>query len=141
LGEEVRYLQLLQPVPTALAEQAEAVQQGSRDYQELSLSRSGPKKLFRITLTVTLLLTILSAIAASFPLAGWVPGPPAMLAAGTRAVAEGDFRPVKDYSGRDELGLLMQSFNAMTRQLDEARALVGRKQQELEHANARLASV
>ena len=53
-------------------------------------------------------------------------GPLSMFAAGTRAVAEGDFRPVKDYSGRDELGMLTQSFNAMTRQLNEARSMVER---------------
>jgi nitrogen fixation/metabolism regulation signal transduction histidine kinase len=141
LGEELRLLQLVQPVPPLLAENAEAIQQGWRDYQQLSLSRAGLKRIFRITMTVTLLLTVFSAIAASFLLAGWMTGPLSMLAAGTRAVATGDFRPVKDYAGRDELGMLTQSFNAMTRQLEEARALVERNQQELERANARLASV
>jgi nitrogen fixation/metabolism regulation signal transduction histidine kinase len=141
LGEEARYLQLLQPVPPALAENAEAVQQGWRDYQTLSLSRAGLNRIFRITMAVTLMLTVFSAIAASFLLAGWMTGPLSMLAAGTRAVAEGDFRPVKDYTGRDELGVLTQSFNAMTRQLEEARALVESNQGELERANARLASV
>ena len=141
LGDEQRLLQFVQPVSPSLAENAEAVQQGWRDYQALALSRVGLKRIFRITMTVTLLLTVFSAIAASFLLAGWLTGPLSMLAAGTRAVAEGDFRPVKDYSGRDELGVLTQSFNAMTRQLDEARALVERNQQELERANARLASV
>jgi nitrogen fixation/metabolism regulation signal transduction histidine kinase len=140
-GDDLRLLQLVQPVPPSLAENAEAVQQGWRDYQELSLSRSGLKRIFRITMTVTLTLTVFSAIASSFLLAGWMTGPLSMLAAGTRAVAAGDFRPVKDYSGRDELGVLTQSFNAMTRQLEEARALVERNQQELERANARLASV
>jgi nitrogen fixation/metabolism regulation signal transduction histidine kinase len=141
LGDDLRLLQLVATVPPSLAENAEAVQQGWRDYQELSLSRAGLKRIFRITMTVTLLLTVFSAIASSFLLAGWMTGPLSMLAAGTRAVAEGDFRPVKDYSGRDELGVLTQSFNAMTRQLEEARALVERNQQELERANARLASV
>ena len=141
LGEEMRLLQLLQPVPQTLAGNAEAVQQGWRDYQELALGREALKRIFRITMTVTLLLTVFSAIAASFLLAGWMTGPLAMLAAGTRAVAEGDFRPVKDYSGRDELGVLTQSFNAMTRQLEEARALVEHNQQELERANSWLASV
>jgi nitrogen fixation/metabolism regulation signal transduction histidine kinase len=141
LGDDQRLLQLVQPVSPSLAENAEAVQQGWRDYQALALSRIGLKRLFRITMTVTLLLTVFSAISASFLLAGWLTGPLSMLAAGTRAVAEGDFRPVKDYAGRDELGVLTQSFNAMTRQLEEARALVERNQQELERANARLASV
>jgi nitrogen fixation/metabolism regulation signal transduction histidine kinase len=141
LGDDLRLLQLVQTVPPSLAENAEAIQQGWRDYQQLSLARAGLKRIFRITMTVTLLLTVFSAIAASFLLAGWMTGPLSMLAAGTRAVAEGDFRPVKDYAGRDELGVLTQSFNAMTRQLEEARALVERNQHELERANARLASV
>ena len=64
-----------------------------------------------------------------------------MLEAGTRAVAEGDFRPLKDYVGRDELGALTQSFNAMMRQLEEARSQVVRTRLGLEQANARLASV
>jgi nitrogen fixation/metabolism regulation signal transduction histidine kinase len=141
LGEENRLLQLVHPVPSALSENAEAVQAGFRDYQELSLSRIGLKRIFRVTLTVTVLLTVFSAIAAAFLLAGWMTGPLSMLAAGTRAVAEGDFRPVKDYVGRDELGVLTQSFNAMTRQLEDARAQVERNRVELELANARLASV
>jgi nitrogen fixation/metabolism regulation signal transduction histidine kinase len=141
LADEGRLLQLVQRVSPALAENAEAVQQGYRDYQQLALSRDGLKRVFRITMTVTLLLTMFSAIAASFLLAGWLTGPLSMLAAGTRAVAEGDFRPVKDYSGRDELGVLTQSFNMMTRQLEDARAMVERNQQELQGANARLASV
>ncbi len=141
LGDESRLLQLVHPVPSALSENAEAVQAGFRDYQELSLSRIGLKRIFRVTLTVTVLLTVFSAIAAAFLLAGWMTGPLSMLAAGTRAVAEGDYRPVKDYVGRDELGVLTQSFNAMTRQLEDARAQVERNRVGLELANARLASV
>ena len=141
IGEDARLSPLLQPVPPTLADNAEAIAQGWRDYQELALSRTGLKRIFRTTMTVTLLLTMFSAIAASFLLAGWLTGPLAMLAAGTRAVAGGDFRPVKDYPRRDELGVLTQSFNAMTRQLEEARQLVERNQLALERANAQLASV
>ena len=139
--EELRFLQFVQPVPMALAQNAEAVQGGFCDYQELSLSRRGLKRIFRVTLTVTVLLTIFSAIAAAFLLAGWMTGPLSMLEAGTRAVAEGDFRPLKDYVGRDELGALTQSFNAMMRQLEEARSQVVRTRLGLEQANVRLASV
>jgi nitrogen fixation/metabolism regulation signal transduction histidine kinase len=58
-----RYLQLVQTVPTVLAENAEAVQQGFRDFQQLSLSREGLKRIFRITLTLTFLLTVFAAVA------------------------------------------------------------------------------
>jgi nitrogen fixation/metabolism regulation signal transduction histidine kinase len=141
LPDEHRYLQLVQPVPSALSENAEAVEQGRRDFQQLSLSREGLARIFRITLTLIFLLTVFSAVAASFLLSGWLTGPLSMLAAGTRAVAEGDYRPVKDYTGRDELGALTQSFNLMTRQLEDARMQVERNQRELERVNARLESV
>ncbi|GAA4409460.1 sensor histidine kinase [Quisquiliibacterium transsilvanicum] len=141
LADDSRYLQLVQPVPTALSQNAEAVQQGYRDFQELSLARAGLKRVFRITLTLIFLLTVFSAVAGAFLLAGWLTGPLSELAAATRAVAEGDFRQVKDYAGRDELGVLTGSFNAMTRQLQEARLLVERNQRELERVNARLESV
>jgi nitrogen fixation/metabolism regulation signal transduction histidine kinase len=139
--DESRYLQLLQPVPPALAENAEAVQQGFRDFQELSLSRGGLKRIFHITLTLTFLLTMLAAVSGAFLLAGWLTGPLSELAAATRSVAGGDFRPIKDYAGRDELGVLTRSFNGMTRQLQEARSLAESHQQELERVNARLESV
>lgn len=140
-ADDSRYLQLVQQVPTVLGENAEAVQQGYRDFQELSLARSGLKRIFRITLTLIFLLTVFSAVAGAFLLAGWLTGPLSDLAAATRAVAEGDFRQVKDYAGRDELGVLTGSFNAMTRQLQEARSLVERNQRELERLNVRLQSV
>ena len=141
LADDSRFLQLVQAVPSAMTDNAEAVEQGRRDFQELSLSRTGLKRIFSVTLTLIFLLTVFSAVAASFLLSGWLTGPLSMLAAGTRAVAEGDYRPVKDYSGRDELGLLTQSFNMMTRQLEDARMQVERNQRELERVNARLESV
>jgi nitrogen fixation/metabolism regulation signal transduction histidine kinase len=139
--DEQRILQLIQTVPSALAENAEAVQRGQRDYQELSLARQGLKRIYRVTLTLTLILTIFSAVAAAFLLAGWLTGPLTQLAAGTRAVAAGDFRPMRDYSGRDELGTLTESFNLMTRQLGDARAQVQRQQDELIEANVKLEGV
>ena len=140
-GEELRYLQLLQPVPLTLAINADAVAAGQREYQQLSLSRQGLKRIFNVTLTLTFLLTIFSSVAGAFLLSGWLTGPLTMLAAGTRAVAEGDYRPVKDYGGRDELGVLTQSFNLMTRQLEEARGQVANHQRDLEQAKARLERV
>ncbi len=139
--DDARYLQILQRVPTALAESAEAISQGRSDYLQLLESRVGLKRIFGVTLTLIFFLTAFASIAAAFLLSGWLTGPLSMLAAGTRAVAEGDFRPVKNYSGRDELGVLTESFNAMMRQLSEARRQVERNQRELERANARLESV
>jgi nitrogen fixation/metabolism regulation signal transduction histidine kinase len=139
--EEGAYLQLIQEVPALLAEHTDALEQGRRDFQQLALSRESLSRIFNVTLTLIFILTVFSAVAAAFLLSGWLTGPLSMLAAGTRAVAEGDYRPVKAYSGRDELGVLTQSFNMMTRQLEDARTLVERNQREIEQAHARLVSV
>ena len=134
-------LQLLQPVPASIAANAEALTSGYRDYQELSLARSGLSKIYTVTLTLTLLLAIFGAIAAAVLLSGSMTAPLLQLAEGTKKVAEGDYRPVKEYAGNDELNLLTQSFNAMTRQLTDARDAVEARSRELEHAKAYLERV
>ena len=131
-------LQVTQPVVPAVAEKAQALRTGYGEYQELSLSRNGLQRIYRLTLTLTLLLAMFAAIAGGMLLAGSMTAPLVELAAGTRAVAGGDFRPVREFPGNDELNLLPQSFNAMTRQLAEARAAVESRSRELEAARAYL---
>ena len=125
----------------SIAANAEALQNGYREYQELSLSRSGLKTIYGLTLTLTLLLSVFAAIAGSVLLASSMTAPLLQLAEGTKAVAEGNFRPVREYPGSDELNLLTQSFNAMTRQLTDARDAVEVKQREVENAKAYLERV
>jgi nitrogen fixation/metabolism regulation signal transduction histidine kinase len=141
LGEESRVLQLVQPVPKQLAQDAETVQAGYRDYQEQTLARRGLKRLYGITLTLTLLLALLSALALAFLLSDRLSAPLNVLVEGTRAVAQGDFSPRAAVSSRDELGVLTQSFNSMTVQLAEARAMAERNQSQLAHAKAHLESI
>lgn len=141
LNEDIRVLQLLQPVPKQLARDAETVQAVYRDYQELSLSRVGLKRLYALTLTLTLLLAWLSALALAFLISERLSAPLEVLAEGTRAVAQGDFSQRPPVKSRDELGILMQSFNIMTHQLSEARAAAERNQEQLQTAKAYLESV
>jgi nitrogen fixation/metabolism regulation signal transduction histidine kinase len=141
LNEDIRVLQLLQPVPKQLAQDAEAVQAVYRDYQELSLSRVGLKRLYALTLTLTLLLAWLSALALAFLISERLSAPLEVLAEGTRAVAQGDFSQRPPVKSHDELGILMQSFNIMTHQLSEARAAAERNQEQLQTAKAYLESV
>ena len=136
--EEPRFLQLLQTVPPAVAANAQALQTGYGEYQQLSLARSGLQTIYILTLTLTLLLAVFAAIASGVMLASSMTAPLVELAAGTKAVAEGDFRPVREFRGNDELNLLPQSFNAMTRQLAEARNVVETRSRQLEAARAYL---
>jgi nitrogen fixation/metabolism regulation signal transduction histidine kinase len=136
--EEPRFLQLTQTVPATLAANAQALQAGYGEYQELSLARTGLQTIYLLTLTLTLLLAIFAAIASGVLLASAMTAPLVELAAGTQAVAEGDFRPVREFRGNDELNLLPQSFNAMTRQLAEARNAIETRPRQLEAARAYL---
>jgi len=130
LADEPRVLQLLQPVPKQLAQDAEAVQSGYREYQELTLSRRGLKRLYGLTLTLTLLLALLSALALAFVLSDRLSAPLGVLVEGTRAVASGDFSQRATVASHDEIGMLTQSFNSMTQQLAEARSQAERHQAE-----------
>jgi len=141
LADELRVLQLLQPVPRQLAQDAEAVQSGYREYQELALSRRGLKRLYGLTLTLTLLLALLSAAALGFLLSDRLSAPLGVLVEGTRAVAQGDYSQRAAVASSDELGVLTQSFNSMTLQLAEARATAERHQAELAQAKAYLEGI
>ena len=141
IAEDERLLQLLQPVPPTLARDAEAVQEVYRDYKELSLSRQGLKEIYILTLTLTLLLTLFSATALAFLLSARLSEPLALLAAGTQAVARGDYSSRAQVTSSDELGILTQSFNSMTEQLDDARSVAESQRAELETAKAYLENI
>jgi PAS domain S-box-containing protein len=139
--EELRVLQLMQPVPRQLSEDAQTIQSGYREYQELQLARRGLKRLYAITLTLALLIAFLAALAAAFLISDRLSAPLSVLVEGTRAVAQGDFTRRAAVDSRDELGLLTRSFNSMTVQLAEARATAERNQEALAHAKAYLESI
>ena len=141
LSVETRVLQLTQTVAPSIARSAESVEAAHRDYQELSLGREGLRRIYTLTLTLTLLLALFAAIALAFFLAQRLAAPLLILAEGTQAVAAGDFSPRVALETPDELGVLTQSFNRMTRQLDEARREAERHRAELEKARAYLESV
>ncbi|MBI4189443.1 MAG: HAMP domain-containing protein [Betaproteobacteria bacterium] len=141
LSEDLRVLQLLQPVPRQLALDAETVQTGQREYQELLLARQGLRRLYGLTLTLTLLLALLTALSLAFVLSERLSAPLSFLVEGTRAVAQGDFSQRETVASHDELGVLTQSFNTMRQQLAEARAVAERNQAQLANAHAYLQSI
>ncbi|SFK81272.1 Signal transduction histidine kinase involved in nitrogen fixation and metabolism regulation [Nitrosomonas aestuarii] len=141
LDDDIRIIQLLQPVPDYLARNAEKVQAGYWDYQELSLSRQGLTRLYSVTLTLALLLSLFSALATASLLSENLSAPLGMLAEGTRAIAQGDYSRRHLVQTRDELGVLTESFNLMTQQLEEARAIAQHNQYEVESARTHLESI
>ncbi|MBI5006589.1 MAG: HAMP domain-containing protein [Nitrosomonadales bacterium] len=139
--EELRILQFMQPVPAQIAADAETVQSVYRDYQELSLSRLGLKRLYGITLTLSLLIVLLSVSSAAFYLSEQLSAPLAALAAGTLAVSKGDFSGNYPVHSRDELGALTGLFNQMTTYLADAKRKGEQQQLQVENAKVYLESV
>ncbi len=141
LAGETRILQLLHPVPKSLSNTAEAVQEVYRDYQELSYSRDSIKDIFKLTLTLVLMLAMLSALAIAFVLSRRLTQPLTVLAEGTRAIASGDYSKMLPEHGKDELGVLVKSFNSMTRQLDDATKATERNRARVEAARGYLETI
>ncbi len=137
----LRVLQVVEPVPRQLQEDAKKVQAGYRDYQEISYSRVALKRLYAMTLTLTLLLALFSALGLAVVLSEQFSQPLGLLAEGTRAVAQGDFSRRHPVQSRDELGVLTESFNTMTAQLAEAKQKGEESHRAVETTRAYLESI
>ncbi len=140
-ADEARFLQLRQNVPPSFSKSAEAVEAAYRDYKELAISRDGLKWIYILTLTLSLLMALFVAVSVAVTQSNLLAEPLAHLAQAMQAVARGNFSRQAPVTSRDELGILTESFNSMTRQLDEARHVVEANRVALEAAKARLESI
>src|SRR5260364_89110 len=136
-----KFLQLMRTVPAPLARNMQEAQRAWRDYQIKKLGRTGLRKMYIGTLTLALFFASFLAMILALVLGNQLTRPLFLLAQGTREVARGDYTPKREIRSKDELGFLTQSFNAMTRQLSDARAAVERNRNALEQAKAYLESV
>jgi len=140
-GEPLRLLQVVEPAPKQLQQYSDQVLAGYRDYQEISFSRTALKRLYAMTLTLTLLLALFSALGLAVVLSEQFSRPLGLLAEGTRAVAQGDFSRRNPVQSRDELGILTESFNTMTAQLADAQEKEVENRRAIETTRAYLESV
>jgi nitrogen fixation/metabolism regulation signal transduction histidine kinase len=141
LGESNRMLYVEQPIPEQLTKAAEAVQVAYTKYHVLMLMREPMKTAFQLSLAVALLLAVLSAVWMGLHLARRLTAPIARLAAGTQAVARGEFIPLQTIASHDELGVLLHSFNNMTRQLARAKQQAAVAQEQAEQRRLYLETV
>jgi len=141
LATEPRFLQLRSTVPPTLARNAEAVEAAYRDYRQLALSRDGLKRIYVVTLSFAVLMALSIAIAVAVTQSKLLADPLATLAQAMQAVTRGDFSQPAPVTSRDELGVLTESFNSMTRQLEEARRVVEANRAALEGSKSRLENI
>jgi nitrogen fixation/metabolism regulation signal transduction histidine kinase len=136
--DENYYFQMLHPIPQRLAELGLTVESAHAHYKELNYLRSSLKASFALTLSLVLLLSLLAAIWAAFVSIRRIVAPVRRLVEGTRAVAEGDYEKRLPVKSKDELGFLVESFNAMTAKLSKARDEAQHSRLEVERQHAYL---
>jgi len=128
----MRFLQVIQVLPTRYSKLAESVQNAYAEYEKLVYLRGPLKFSFLLTLSLVALLTVLLAVWAGLFFARRLVAPIRDLAEGTRAVAAGDYRTRIPVMSRDEIGLLVESFNDMTARVQRAQTQIRQSQQETE---------
>jgi nitrogen fixation/metabolism regulation signal transduction histidine kinase len=141
VGGPIRVLQVMQAVPLRYAKLGESVQTAYAEYEKLVYLRGPLKFSFTLTLSLVALLTMLIAVWAAIFSARRVVAPIRELAAGTRAVALGDYKQRIPVPSHDEIGILVESFNEMTRQIYRAQSQTKRSQREAEMQRAYLQTI
>jgi nitrogen fixation/metabolism regulation signal transduction histidine kinase len=134
-------LQLTQPIPQSIANLALSVESVYDEYQQLTYSRNSLKIIYILTLTLVLLLAILSSVAASFVISRRFSTPLAMLADATKQISKGNYKKIIPEQGKDEIGILVSSFNSMTSQLGQATRNSEKDRERLEVARTFLETI
>ncbi|MCU7848960.1 MAG: HAMP domain-containing protein [Candidatus Thiodiazotropha sp. (ex Lucinoma kastoroae)] len=135
-------IQGLYPASERVSALSEKLELAYNRYKELSFLRQSLKRNFSLTLFLVLMFAVLSAVWAAFFSARRLVAPIANIAAGTKAVAEGDYdRQLPVPRRADELAFLVASFNTMTRRIRQARDQAGQSQREVEGQRAYLETV
>lgn len=98
------------------------ISKGIEDYRQLKYLKKPFKFWLLIVLLIVTLLIIFSAIWFGLYIARSITGPLDKVAMATRRVAEGDLNFVLEKESNDEMGLLVDSFNTMTANLNASNA-------------------
>ncbi len=113
-------------IPSGLSKNLAAISRGVEEYRQIQLLKEPIRITYYITISIVALLVMFCAIWFGFYLAKSLSIPIMQLAEGTRKVAEGDLSFSILPTADDEIGILVDSFNSMTRDLR-----IGREQLEL----------
>ncbi len=145
--DTVGLIQAQFPVTERIGRMANNVDKSYSEYKRLLYLREPLRRMFSLTLTVVLLLSLLASVYGAFVLSRRLVAPIQNLVAGTQAVAKGDFDTRLPTPSRDEIGFLVSSFNDMTEKLSDAQrqatlsqALVEAERANLEVILARLST-
>jgi len=108
-------------IPRHLAMKADNIREGYSQYRSAFKKKEPIKLAYRLGFLAVTLALLLAAIWVSLRVAAGITVPIKKLAEGTAAVAAGRFDYQIDEKSGDEVGVLVDSFNVMTRELKSSR--------------------
>jgi two-component system nitrogen regulation sensor histidine kinase NtrY len=108
-------------IPGVVLNRLETVTKGLEGYRQLKMLKRPIKLSHLITLSIVTLLVIFSAVWFGFYLSKGITVPIEELARATERIASGDYSFRIDLEPKDEIGVLVNSFNRMTRDLREGK--------------------
>jgi len=141
VGAPLRILEVLQQLPDRYSKLGESVQAAFAEYEKLIYLRRPLKFGLILALSLVALLTLLIAVWAAIFSARRIVTPLRNLAEGTRAVAQGNYNKRLPVPANDELGVLVKSFNDMTRKIQQVQGQIKRSQREAEVERSYLETV
>lgn len=118
--EETSFLVTTLLIKKEQLERLHYISKGIEDYRQLKYLKKPFKFWLLIILLIVTLLIIFSAIWFGLYIAKSITGPLNKMAMATRRVADGDLNFVLEKESNDEMGLLVESFNTMTSNLNSS---------------------
>lgn len=140
-GGRAGYLVTAESIGQGLLSKLERISNGFEEYAQLKQLKKPLKVSFLLILGVLGMITIFGSIWFGFRLSKEFTAPILALAQGTTRIAQGDLDFRLDDKGADELGLLVQSFNHMARDLQESRTSLTRANSMLAEHNRYIETV
>ncbi|HKQ98631.1 MAG TPA: ATP-binding protein, partial [Candidatus Polarisedimenticolia bacterium] len=126
-------------VPRDLARLAETVSRSNEDYRQIRTQKLLIKRVYILVFALITLVVLFSVTWIGLYLARRITEPVQALAVGTRAISMGNLDHRVEVQAGDELGILVDSFNAMTLELKTGKETIERSHRELEESNRLLA--
>jgi two-component system, NtrC family, nitrogen regulation sensor histidine kinase NtrY len=133
---EVMIISLL--IPHEHLERMQTISSGLEGYRQLMIMKAPIKTSLLVMLLIVTLLIVFCAIWFGFYVARGLTGPIRQLGEATRQVAEGNLDFVLEKESGDEMGLLVDSFNQMTRDLRTSKRQIEAANRALQTGNLEL---
>jgi two-component system nitrogen regulation sensor histidine kinase NtrY len=120
-------------IPTSITMNIERIKSSQENYLRLEAWKVPLKLNYLLLLGFFTMIIIFSALWVSLRVAGWITEPVKNLAAATEAVASGDLSVSVSSGRRDEMGLLIESFNTMVKDMRDDKESLLKAYQNMEN--------